>query len=224
MENIGVILPATKEKGFFKRFKWENVGFEDYHINFVVVRDNQNCSKIFNRNNVERIVILTDCEVEECNFEILTGDVVYKRMLPDYARRLAKGCGNECSVTLVDKSMGNQTEVILNKLCDVCKSVNVNTHNLIMAEKMADYVMEKYGLVLGIVDDKRVIDDDIVVVVEDCGNPYSNESIVIDKDLKFPSDKRINDFYIPFGIKPPFGMSNLVFAQCIGEKVVDIRE
>ena len=47
----------------------------------------------------------------------------------------------------------------------------------------------------------------------------------IDKNAK-KCEKIIDDFYIPFKIKPPYGIKNLVFAECIdiiNTKSIDIN-
>ena len=231
MENIGVILPHAGEcGGFFKRlfdsFKYEKITVTEYGFNFVAVHHNRNYARVFKKNKVKNIVLLTDCVTEKYDFEILNGDKVYKRMIPGYVRKLSKSFADGCSVTVVDKSLCADTADIVDKLCDICKNVSLVTHSKHEGEKLACRLFEKYGVVVDIPAPEWVICSDIAVVIEDCGNSYSHECTVIDKSLKTASERRINDFYIPFRVKPPFGMSNLEFAQCldaIDKKNVDIR-
>lgn len=229
MENIGVVLPYVRRSKnfvaeFFKRYKCDMFPVEEYGFNFIVVYDNQNCSRIFNKNKVQRIVILTDLELECCDFEILNGDRVFKRMLPEFVRKTAKSYGGNCSVTLVDKNMSDDGMTIAERLCDMCSTIFINTQNIAKAEMFCDRLLDKYGVIVEVINDKSVINTDLVVVLESCGNNYGRNCVVIDKNCKKGNGRVINDFYIPFRTKPPFGMSNLVFAECLEAiKVVDIR-
>lgn len=220
MKNIGVILPYIKSsdnfvKEFFKRFVYQKFPVTEYGFNFLVAHDNQNCSKIFNKHKINKIVVLTDCEIESCNFQILTGDRIYKQMLPEYIRKTAKKYGGNCSVTLVDKNLSADGILIADKLCTMCRTVNINTRSVHSAESLCDKLLDKYGIAVSVVGNDDVINTDIVVVIEDCGNKYGQNCLIIDKYSKIKSNRIINDFYIPFRVKPPFGMSNLLFAECI---------
>ncbi len=229
MENIGVVLPYVRGSKnfvteFLKRFKYDVLPVEEYGFNFVVVYDNQNCGRIFNKNKVHSVVILTDLELECCDFEILTGDRVFKRMVPEFVRKTAKSYGGSCSVTLVDKNMSDEGMTIAERLCDMCNTVCINTKNVEKAEILCDKLLDKYGVIAHITGDKAIIDTDIAVVLDSFGNDYVRECVVIDKNCKNAKGRVINDFYIPFRIKPPFGMSNLVFAECLEAiKVIDIH-
>lgn len=229
LKNIGVVMPYVRRSKnfvaeFFKRFKWDIFPVEEYGFNFIVVYDNQNCGRIFNKNNVHSIVILTDLELECCDFEILTGDKVFKRMLPEFVRKTAKSYGGRCSVTLVDKDMSDDGMTIAERLCDMCSTVCINTKNMEKAEILCDRLLDKYGVIADVISDKSIISTDLVAVLDSFGNNYGRNCVVIDKNCKNSKGRVVNDFYIPFRIKPPFGMSNLVFAECLEAiKVIDIH-
>ena len=231
MKKIGVVFPHTKNKrGFWKRFfcknKYEAVIVNEYGIEFLCVYDNQNCSKIFNKNGVEDIVLMTDNPVERCNFRILDGERMFRKMLPDFVRKTAKSCKEDCTVTVVDKSLTKSGIKIIESLCSVFGTIKVCTDMAYDAERLCDRLLDKLGVVIDVVDNKAHINTDIVIVLEDCGNSYGTECVIIDKNCKHSYGNVVNDFYIPFNIKPPFGMSNLVFAECIeltDKKVVDIQ-
>lgn len=220
MKKIGVVLPYVRgSKSFFKRLmtksKCENVPIEEYDFEFLCVYDNQNCSKIFNKNGVENVVIMTEKPVERANFRVLDGDKMFKKILPDYVRKTAKTFEDGCSVTLVDKNFSKSAGKLLENLCSTCGNLTVSTCKKYDAERLCDRLLDKYGTVVNVVGDNMEINSDIVVVLEDCGNSYGPDSIVVDKNCRRSYGKAVNDFYIPFKTKPPFGMSNLVFAECI---------
>lgn len=215
MKNIGLILPYTKEKNHLKRFFCKKFYVENYDFNFIVVNQRQNFKRIFRKNNVKQVVISNDCKTEISSFEILTGDSIYKKMIPDYVRKIAKKYGLNCSVTLVDKKMSQDGILIVDKLCGFCRMVNINTFNLEEGENLCEILLDKYGIAVNVIGEGQVINTDIAVVLEDCGNKYGNECLVINKDNKSNDCRMVSDFYIPFRTKPPFGMSNLVFAECI---------
>jgi len=220
LKNIGVILPCSETSEnfivkFFKKFRCEIFPVEEYGFNFIVVYDNQNCGKLFKKHNVQSIVILTDAEMEYCDFEILQGNSVYRRMLPDFVRKMTKSFGTQCSVTLVDKHMTDYGMEFAEKLCGMCANVYVSSQNTARAEYLCEQLLEKYGVVVELIDEKSIIKTHMAVVVEGCGNSYDKKCVVIDKSSKKHNEKVVNDFYIPFCTKPPFGMSNLIFAECI---------
>lgn len=220
MKKIGVVLPCARgSKGFLKRFftksKYETVSVEEYGFEFVCVYDYQNCSKIFNKNSIENIVLMTDKPIERCNFRILNGDRMFRNMLPDFVRKTAKSFENGCSVTVVDKNLSKDGRAIVENLCPVCGNLTVSTCKKYDAERLCDRLLDKYGIVVNVVNEESVIETDIVVVLDDCGNKYGQNCMVIDKNCSRSYGRTINDFHIPFNVKPPFGMSNLVFAECI---------
>lgn len=231
MKKIGVVFQGIKNKsGFWNRIfcknKFETVIVNEYGIEFLCVYDNQNCSKIFNKNGIEDIVLMTDKKVERCNFRILDGERMFRKMLPDFVRKTAKTYGENCTVTVVDKNLTKSGMKIVESLCSVFGSLKVCTDMVFDAERFCDRLFDKLGVVIDVVDNKAHIASDIVIVLENCGNSYGTECVIIDKNCKQNYGNVINDFYIPFNIKPPFGMSNLVFAECIeltGKKVVDIQ-
>ncbi len=231
MKKIGVVFPGAKnERGFWKRLfcknKFETVIVEEYSLEFLCVYDNQNCSKIFNKNGIEDIVLMTDNPVERCNFRILDGERMFRKMLPEFVRKTAKSFEDSCTVTVVDKNLTKSGTKIIESLCSVFGSLTICTDMVYDAERLCDRLLDKLGVVIDVEDNKAHIDTDIVIVLEDCGNSYGTECVVIDKNCKRSYGKVVNDFYIPFNIKPPFGMSNLVFAECIeltDKKIVDIQ-
>lgn len=232
MENIGVILPSVQWSGnfiknFLKRYKYDTFPVTEYGFNFVVARDNQNCSRIFNKNGVHNIVVLTDLEVECCDFNIIKGDRIFCRMLPEYVRKTAKIRGGSCSVTLVDKELSDAAMTLADKLCDVCGTLCISTRNFSRGEMLCERLLDKYGIIVTLIPRGEVVSTDIAVVLEDWGSRYTYGCTVVDKNCREPKGCRlVNDFYIPFRIKPPFGMSNLVFGECveaIGTKIIDIR-
>lgn len=231
MKKIGVVFSEINNKqGFWKRLfsknRFQTVTVKEYGLEFLCVYDNQNCAKIFNKNSVENIVIMTDKPVERCNFRILDGERMYRKMLPDFVRKTAKSFDGDCTVTVVDKNLTKSGIQIVETLCSVLGNVTVCTDKTYDAERLCDRLFDKMGVVLNVVDGNACITSHIVAVLEDCGNSYGPESIVIDKNCKRSYGRVVNDFYIPFSVKPPFGMSNLVFAECIeltNKKIVDIQ-
>ncbi len=219
MKNIGVVLPYEKDRrrlrGFLKKFSYKTIYIEEYGFNFIVADDSQNCSKIFNKNKVEHIVLLTDCEIESCDFKVISGDFTFKKLLPEYVRKTIKKTGDSCSVTVVDKKLSADCILITEKLCDFCHSLSICTENFEGAEKLCDDLFDKYGIAVNIIGKNDLINDDVVTVLEDCGNTFGENCLIIDKKCKKMSPNIISDFYIPFRIKPPFNMSNLVFQECI---------
>lgn len=220
MKKIGVVFPYVPGseslfKRIFKRAKYETVPVKEYGFEFLCVRDNQNCSKIFNKNGVENIVLMTDKLVERCNFRILDGERMFKKMLPEFVRKTVKTFERGCSLTLVDRNFSKSAGNILEDLCAVCGDITVSTCKKYDAERLCDRLLDKLGTVVKVVDEKSEINSDIAVVLEDFGNSYGEACIVIDKNCKRSYGKAVNDFHIPFKVKPPFGMSNLVFAECV---------
>ncbi len=220
MKNIGVILPCTEDKRnfilrFFKNFRCKRLHIEEYGFDFVVVNTGQNFRKILKKNNVEYVVVMTDCDIGELNFKILDGRKTFLKMLPEYIRKTAKKYGGNCSVTLVDKYLSPDGMIIADKLCEMCRSVNINTLMVGEAEKLCDSLLDKYGIAVNVIGENENINSDMAVVLGDCGNNYSENCIVIDNNPNNQSLGVIKDFYIRFRTKPPFGMSNLIFAECI---------
>lgn len=218
MENIGIVLNSESSgsllKDFVKRFKYKILPVAEYGFNFVVVRDDQNCSRIFNKNGVENVVIMTDADVEGCDFKIINGDIVYKRMMPEIVRKTLKSRGRESTIAIVDKNLSVDCSILVDKLCEICNSAVIVTENTKMAEKISEKLMEQYGAVVEVTDGSRPVQCDIAVVITPCGNRFSENCVIIDKNRR-TGNRVINDFYIPFRTKPPYGMSNIVFAECL---------
>ena len=177
--------------------------------------DGQNCGKVFLKNSVENVVLMTDAPFNGANVRILNGDRMYKKMLPDFVRKTAKKIGGKCTVTVVDKNLSNAGMQLTQELCSVFETVTVCTEKVYDAQRMCDRLLDNMGVVISVVGNDVHIESDIVVVLEDCGNSYDQNCVVIDKNQKRSCGNCINDFYIPFDVKPPFGMSNLVFAECV---------
>ena len=216
MENIGVIIPYIKARGdFLKSFFVKKVVVEEYALNFIIVNDRQNFRKIFKRKNIKYIVVLTECNIQAHDFEVLTGDRIFKQILPEYIRKTAKKYGMNCSATLVDKGLSEYGAYIADSLCSICRSVNINTFNISAVEKLSDNLLDKYGIVVNIIGKGQIISTDIAVILDSCGNEIGQDCLVIDKNAKKGETNTVKDFYIPLKVKPPLGMSNLTFAECI---------
>ena len=220
MIKIGVVFPKEENKqgwlkSFFGKNKYEYIFMEEYGIEFFCVYDNQNCAGIFSKTGVENVVIMTDKAFNGGNVRILNGERMYKKMLPDFVRKTAKRIGGNCTVTVVDKNLTNTGIKLVEDLCSVFETITVCTDKLYDAHRMCDRLLEKLGVVITVAGNDVHITSDIVVVLEDCGNSYGQECIVIDKNCNKNHENYINDFYIPFNVKPPFGMPNLVFAECV---------
>lgn len=229
MKNIGVVLPYIPTtdsifKKILKHFSCEVFCVKEYDFNFIVVYDNQNCNRIFRRHNVNEVVILTDMDLECCTYKIISGENVFRHMIPGFIRKKAKSMEGTCSVTVVDKQLSDRGIEIVDKLCGFCNRIFINTHNEKKGEFLCNNLLEKYGVVVDVIDKEDIINTEFIVVLEDCGNTRSKNSIVIEYGAKTKNDKAINDFYIPFRIKPPFGMPCVVFAECLETiKDVDIQ-
>ncbi len=220
MTKIGVVFPRCENKnGFLKRLfsknKYETVIVEEYNLEFMCMYDNQNYSKVFPKNNVENVVLVKNAQFNGANIRVLNGERIYKRMLPDYVRKIAKKIGGKCTVTVVDKNLTDAVMKLIHELCSVFETVNVCTEKVYDAQRMCDRLLDNLGVVITVVGNDVHIDSDIVVVLEDCGNSYGQNCVVINKNQKRIGENCISDFYIPFDVKPPFGMSNLVFAECV---------
>lgn len=217
---IGVVFskPDKREslwKRFFAKNKFEFVFVREYGIEFLCVYDNQNYGKIFEKNGIENIVLLTDKKVTINNVQILDGERMYRKMLPEFVRKTAKSVDGKCTVAVVDKELTDSGVRIVEQLCSYFETVVICTEKTYDAQRMCDRLLDKMGVVIEVVEPGSRIGSDIVVVLENCGNTYGTDSIIIDKNCKTAYEKLISDFYIPFNVKPPFGMSNLVFAECI---------
>ena len=214
MVNIGVILPCSND-GFIRRFfnilKYENFYIDEYGVNFIVVYADRNFKKIFKNNGVESIVIMTDDIIDKTGFEVLDGTEVFRKNVVNYIRKLSKEFQTECSVAVVDRLLSLDAENISDKLCDICRNLTVVTGAAESAEILAEKIFEKHGAVIQIREDYSPEDCDIMVVLDDFEGGYGNNCIVLNRKR----EQIIKDLYIPFKVKPPFGMSNLIFAQCI---------
>lgn len=220
MKNFGIILPGrdNADKGitkFLRRNRFENISIQEYGINFIVVYDDQNCGKIFFKNKVNNIILLTDKQIEHCDFNIVDGYNIYKKMIPDVVRKTLKSKSSKKTVTLVDRTMSFDAEQMADRLLNVCSSITIATENQEKAESVADILMEKYGAAINVIDGDSAISSAVAVVTKRCNNTYASDCIVIDNNCDKKYANSINDFYIPFKVKPPLGIRNTIFAQCI---------
>ena len=217
---IGVVFPKQdKKESLWKRIfaknKFEFVFVREYGIEFLCMYDNQNYVRVFEKNGVENIVLLTDKKVAINNVRILDGERMYRKMLPEFVRKTAKSFDGKCTVAVVDKGLTDAGVRLTEQLCSYFETVVICTEKTYDAQRVCDRLLDEMGVVIEVVEPGSHIGSDIVVVLENCKNSYDPESIIIDKNCKTGYKKLVNDFYIPFNAKPPFGMSNLVFAECI---------
>lgn len=217
MLNIGIVKKSGGQKGFFSKFihrnSYKNIPILEYGINFVVADDEQNCSRIFEKNGVCDIVLLTDCDVLENDFNVVDGSLTFFRMLPDYVRKLLKSMGNDASVSVLDKNLSTDACILLKKICDVCKNVKIITENEKKAVAVCEDMMKNYGIAVDFSDTRSIVNSSIAVVLTDCGCRFDKDCIVIDKSKSI--GRVVNDFYIPFKVRPPLGMKNVVFSEVL---------
>lgn len=228
MKNIGVVLKSEGTGSFLKRFfKKRRYKFEpvtEYGFNFVVVNDDCNYARIFNKHKVLGVVVLTDNFQNNC-FRIIDGESVYKRMLPQMVRKTIKSKGTHTTVAVVDKTLSDECCSLADKLCSFCNSLVIVTENTAKAEQLCENLLENYGAVAEFSKTGSDTNCDLAVVLEDYEGVGIKNCKKIDKNAK-KCEKTIADFYIPFKIKPPYGIKNLVFAECIdiiNTKSIDIN-
>ena len=228
VKNIGVVLKSEGTPGFLKRFFKKNRfkidPVTEYGFNFVVVNDDCNYTRIFNKHKVLEVVVLTD-NFQNNGFHIIDGESVYKRMLPEFVRKSVKSNGTHTTVAVVDKTLSDNCWSLADKLCGFCNSVVVVTENTEKAEQLCENLLENYGVVAEFSKIGSDISCDLAVVLEDYEGVSIKNCKKIDKNAK-KCEKIIDDFYIPFKIKPPYGIKNLVFAECIdviNHKSIDIN-
>ena len=228
VKNIGVVVKSewTRSflKRFFKRHRFKIEPVSEYDFNFVVVNDDCNYTRIFNKHKVLGVVVLTD-NFQNKGFRIIDGDSVYKRMLPEFVRKSVKSNGTYPTVAVVDKTLSDECWSLTDKLCSFCNSVVVVTENTEKAEQLCENLLENYGVVAEFSKIGSDISCDLAVVLEDYEGVSIKNCKKIDKNAK-KCEKIIDDFYIPFKIKPPYGIKNLVFAECIdiiNTKSIDIN-
>lgn len=229
LKNIGVVLPYTPTtdnifKKILRHYSCDIFYVREYDFNFIMVYDNQNCNRIFKKHKVDEVVILTHLDLECCTYKIIDGEKVFRRMIPEFIRKKSKSMEGICSVTVVDKEMSDECFDIVDRLCDFCNKIFINTLNEKKGAFLCNKLLEKYGIVADVVDNQSVINTDFIVILDDCGNLRGKNSIIIEYGAKNKNKNVVNDFYIPFKIKPPFGMSCVTFEECLETiKVVDIQ-
>lgn len=218
MVNIGVVLPRCEMKkhlkGLFKRYRHKVVPVAEYGFNYIVAFDNSRCDYIFSRNKVSSIVLLTDREIEFCNYKILDGHSAYILMLPDFLRRVLKSRDMDASVAVMSDKYTDELFSLTDKLCTMCKSVSVFCKDVNLVEKMAENFEQKYGIIIEIKDIKDKVESDFAVSLDKLPKNISPKCTVIDPNN--PCGKNVvSDFHIPFKTRPPLGISNLVFWECV---------
>ncbi len=219
MVNIGVVLPRSKMnehiKGLFKRYRYKVVPVAEYGFNYIVAFDNSRCDYIFAKNNVDSIVLLTDMEVELCSYKILDGQRAYFAVLPDFLRRVLKSKEMDASVAVLSEKYTDDLSQITDKLCTMCKSVSVFCKDVDLVEKMAENFEQKYGIIIEVKNACDKVTADFAVVLDGLFNNVSPKCTVISRN-KIKGKNVVCDFRIPFKTRPPLGISNLVFAECVG--------
>lgn len=216
MINIGAVLPKSQMdsylKGIFRKLRCVVLPVSEYGFNYIIVFENSCCKRIFKRHNVNKIVLLTNAELG--SYEIFDGQTAYKNMLPEFMRRLTKSKNGNVSVTVVDKNISSDCEGITDKLCEICARVFLASENIKKAQLIAEKMEVKYGIIIELIKNGKTIDSDFAVVLDDYGVKTQKDCVVINPKAK-DADGVINDFYIPFKVKPPLGISNLVFEECV---------
>lgn len=214
MTTIGVVTKSEKAGNFFKdffgRYRCRILPVEEYGIRFAAVSDKSNYRRIFHKLKVEYAVVLTDKPVAETGFKIIDGSETYKKMLPQTVRKVIKGnCVSR--VAIVDKQISADCVRLADKLCRVCSCLVFVTTCTEKAEGLCDVLMEKYGAPAEVAKNTSDVVCDVAVVLEHCPCRFQKGTTVFDMTS--------TDFYIPFKVKPPFGMSNLTFADCIAKSI-----
>lgn len=214
MTTIGVVTKSVKTGNFFKDFF---AGFgcrilpvEEYGINFAAVSDKGNYRRIFHKLKAKYVVVMTDKPIEELGCDIIDGSETYKKMLPQMVRKILKG-KVQSKVVIVDKHISDECVSLADKLCRVCRCIVFVTLSADKAENLCDALMEKYGAPAEVAKNNSNVVCDVAVVLESCPCRFQKGTTVFDVTS--------TDFYIPFKVKPPFGMSNLVFADCIAKSI-----
>ena len=214
MITIGVVTKSEKTGNFFKDFfaayKCRILPVEEYGIRFAAVSDKGNYRRIFHKLKVKYAVVLTKKLVSETDFQIIDGSETYKKMLPQTVRKVIKGnCASR--VAIVDKHISADCILLADRLCRVCGCLVFATNCREKAEELCDTLMEKYGAPAEVAYDNCIVKCDVAVVLDGCPCRFEKGTTVF--------DIKATEFYIPFKVKPPFGMSNLVFADCIAKSI-----
>lgn len=214
MITIGVVTKSEKTGNFFKdffaNFRCRILPVEEYGIRFAAVSDKGNYRRKFHKLKVKYVVFMTEKPIEQTDFEIVDGSETYKKMLPQTVRKVLKG--NYASrVAIVDKQISADCVRLADKLCRVCSCLVFVTLDRKKADDLCDELMEKYGAPAEVADETLPVMCNVAVVLDGCSCVFEKGTVIFDIDA--------TDFYIPFKVKPPFGMSNLVFADCIAKSI-----
>ena len=214
MVTIGVVTKPVKTGNFFKdffaNFRCKILPVEEYGIKFAAVSDKGNYRRIFQNLKVQYAVIVTDNPVSEIGCTIIDGSETYKKLLPQTVRKLLKS-KNSSRVAIVDKSISKDCVQLADKLCQVCSCLVFVALHKEKAEQLCDALMGKYGAPAEVAYGTSLVSCDIAVVLDYCPYEFEKHTTIFDIST--------TDFYIPFKVKPPFGMSNLVFADCIAKSI-----
>lgn len=214
MTTIGVVTKSVKTGNFFRdffaRYRCKILPVEEYGIKFAAVNDESNYRRIFRKLKAQYVVIMTDKPVTETGCKIIDGSETYKKMIPHIVRKLLKG-KHSSTVAIVDKNISQDCCRLADKLCQVCSNLVFVTACEEKAEELCDVLMESYGAPAQVLKGADVVRCDVAVVLEPYPCKFEKTTEVF--------DVAVTDFYISFKIKPPFGMSNLVFADCIAKSI-----
>ncbi len=211
MKNIGVLLPKRKRSiiNHFKRVQYYRVDF--YEIVFVITYQDTNYEKIFWKHNIKDIVLLENAEYLGDKFKIIDGINVYYNELLSTIRKLIKSNDDSIKITIIDKELSNQGIKIIKQLTELSNNISVSTNKINKANKLTEDVLNGMGAVVEIIDEGKEITSGIVVVISPCNNKISSNCTQFN-----PLNKNaIYDFKMDFKVKPPLGMKNTVFKQCI---------
>lgn len=218
MENIGLLVNYEKSGNFFKDFIFKLRGrivpVKEYGFNFVVVSNKSNFAKIFRKKKVEFVAGAIENVLPLQDFTAITGDCAFEEFLPGYLRKIIKAQGDDGYVTVVDSLLSQKGINILSKICRICPKIALVTANAEKADTLFDEFMEEYGVVLEIMPADSTVKSNIAVVVNPCNEKYKKNCLVIDKKGERRGNLQ-NDFYIEFKTRPPKGMPNITFAECI---------
>ena len=133
-----------------------------------------------------------------------------KKLIPSVVRKIVKGSLSS-RVAIVDKNISEDCVLLADKLCRVCSCLVFITFCRERAEELCDVLMEKYGAPAEVVYSLSPVKCDVAVVLDVCPCEFEKTTQIFDISA--------TDFYIPFKVKPPFGISNLVFADCIAKSI-----
>lgn len=232
MKCVGV-LALEQERP--KKYRWYHVlkrsapdiiHIPEYDMRLVVAYNNQNAGRIFRKYGIRYAMRSEDWETPvPAGVGLLDGTSLFYSMLPDMVRKLLKNHGiapEGASVAVVDRSVSVECVMLVEKLCGFCGLVCIATEQLAKAEAVAETMMERYGAVVRVLDAQAVVDAQAAVVLEACTQQYAPGCILIDRSRSVRGRFRnrvIDDFYIPFKVRVPLGISHLSFGECVAKDI-----